>query len=119
MSRKTGLGLLLGVMTALAILVAFSSSTMAQSITGCPPKMYLVTTATATRFGIVSSTADINDDGLVCLLVLPVQAANKNYPCNVNTVPNRPVANPYIWKFEEITAIEDENFAPSCPPRAP
>jgi hypothetical protein len=64
MSRKTGLGLL-GVMTALAIPVAFSSSTMAQSRPACPSGMYLVTVDTESDFGIVSSKADVlTPDGL-------------------------------------------------------
>jgi hypothetical protein len=120
MSRKARLGLL-GVMTALAIPVAFSSSTMAQSRPYCPPNMYLVTQETELGFGIQSSHANQGSvDNRACLQILPLATAQGPFPCNVNSVPNRPIpfgANPHIWTQQEI--VQDvggrDEFAETCP----
>jgi hypothetical protein len=120
MSRKARIGLL-GAMTALAIPVAFSSSTMAQSEPYCPPNTYLVTQKTELSFGIQSSHANQRSmDDLVCLEVLPLATAQGPFPCNVNSVPNEPIPDrvkPRIWTQRQI--IRDvgsrEDFAETCP----
>lgn len=117
MSRKARLGLL-GAMTALAILVAFSSSAMAQPEPYCPPDMYLVSQDTEASFKIVSSHADLSTpDELVCLQILPLASAQGPFLCNVNSVPNRRIpdgASVHIWTHEEIVEANPGEFAATC-----